>query len=115
MSLTFASFKKVNPAQILTRGREYVRGGKILDLAFDEEELTWKARVEGTDLYDVRIDIQSNGSLKCSCTWPYDMGEQCKHIAAVLYAIEEAFPDQLRTKPRKKAAARQMFYSAMDE
>lgn len=107
MSLTFANFKQIIPAQILSRGREYVRQGQILDLSFDEEELVWEAQVEGTDVYDVRIELQSNGSLDSSCTCPYDMGEHCKHVAAVLYAIEEAFPDQLGTKPRKKPAKRQ--------
>jgi hypothetical protein len=107
MSLTFASFKQIIPAQILARGRDYVQKGQILDLSFDEEELVWEAQVEGTDLYDVRIELQSNGSLTSSCTCPYDMGEHCKHVAAVLYAIEEAFPDQLGTKPRKKSAKRQ--------
>lgn len=107
MSLTFANFKQIIPAQILSRGRDYVRDGQILDLSFDEEELVWEAQVEGTDLYDVRIELLSNGSLNTSCTCPYDLGEHCKHVAAVLYAIEEAFPDQLGTKPRKKSAKRQ--------
>ncbi|MFN8530124.1 MAG: SWIM zinc finger family protein [Anaerolineae bacterium] len=107
MSLTFANFKQIIPSQILTRGRDYVRQGQILDLSFDEEELVWEAQVEGSALYDVRIELQSNGTLNSSCTCPYDMGEHCKHIAAVLYAVEEAFPDQLGTKPRKKSAKRQ--------
>jgi hypothetical protein len=107
MSLTFANFKQIIPAQILSRGRDYVRQGQILDLSFDEEELVWEAQVEGTNLYDVRIELQSNGSLNSWCTCPYDMGEHCKHVAAVLYAIEEAFPDQLGTKPRKRSAKRQ--------
>lgn len=107
MSLIFANFKQIIPVQILSRGREYVRQGQILDLSFDEEELVWEAQVEGTALYDVRIELRSNGILNSSCTCPYDMGEHCKHIAAVLYAIEEAFPDQLGTKLRKKPAKRQ--------
>ncbi|MBK9746027.1 MAG: SWIM zinc finger family protein [Chloroflexi bacterium] len=107
MSLTFANFKQVIPTQILTRGREYLRQGQILDLSFDEEELIWEAQVEGTDLYDVRIELVPNGSLNANCTCPYELGDQCKHVAAVLYAIEDAFPDQLGTRPRKKPAKRQ--------
>lgn len=107
MSLTFANFKQIIPAQILTRGRDYLRSGQILDLSFDEEEIVWEAQVEGTDLYDVRIELVDNGSLNCSCTCPYDMGEHCKHIAAVLYAVEEAFPDQVDAKSRKKSTKRQ--------
>ncbi|MBI5931307.1 MAG: SWIM zinc finger family protein [Chloroflexi bacterium] len=107
MNLTFDNFKQIIPSQILSRGRDYLQKRQILDLSFDEEEWAWDAQVEGTDLYDVRIEHLSNGSLRCSCTCPYDMGEYCKHIAAVLYAVEEAFPDQLSTKPRKKPARRQ--------
>jgi len=107
MSLTFANFKQMIPAQILTRGRTYLRQGQILDLTFDEEEIAWEAQVEGSELYDVRIEQAANGVLDCSCTCPYDMGEHCKHIAAVLYAIEEAYPEQVLVKPRKKSAQRQ--------
>ena len=107
MNLTFANFKQNIPAQILTRGRNYWRQGQILDLSFDEEEMLWEAQVEGSELYDVRVEQTENGSLTCSCTCPYDMGDHCKHIAAVLYAIEDGFPEQLATKPRKKSAKRQ--------
>lgn len=107
MSLTFANFRKTIPAHILTRGRDYLQRGQIVDLTFEEEEAVWEARVEGTELYDVHIELLSNTSLRCECSCPYDMGEQCKHIAAVLYAIEEAFPDQLGSKPRMKPAKHQ--------
>jgi hypothetical protein len=107
MTLTFSNFKRIIPSQILTRGRDYLRRGQVLDLSFDEEEMLWEARVEGTELYEVRIEQESDGSLACLCTCPYEMGEHCKHIAAVLYAIEDAFPDQLGTKPRRKAGKRQ--------
>lgn len=107
MTLTFANFKQIIPSQILARGRDYARGGHILDLSFDEEEGTWDAQVEGTDLYDVRVEQSADGALTTFCTCPYDMGEHCKHVAAVLYAIEEAFPEQLQTKPRKKSGPRQ--------
>ena len=107
MILTFANFKQVIPAQILTRGRDYVRQGQILDLSFDEEDMLWEAQVEGTEVYDVRIEQTATGSLICSCTCPYDMGEHCKHIAAILYAIVDTFPEQLGTKRHKKPVLRQ--------
>jgi hypothetical protein len=105
--LTFANFRQIIPSQILTRGRDYVRNEHILDLSFEEEERVWEAQVEGTVLYDVQITLLSNGSLVCRCTCPYDAGEYCKHVAAVLYAIEEAFPDYVNGKPRRKPASRQ--------
>ena len=107
MNLTFANFKQVIPAQILTRGRDYLRRGQILDLTFDDEEMLWEAQVEGSELYDIRIEQTTSGTLMCSCTCPYDMGEYCKHVAAVLYAIEETFPEQMIVKPKRRSAKRQ--------
>lgn len=107
MSLTFANFRQIIPAQILMRGREYVQQGNVLDLSFDEEEIVWEAQVEGTEVYDVRIEQAASGSLTTSCSCPYEYGEHCKHVAAVLYAIEKAFPEQLAAPPRRKAGKRQ--------
>jgi uncharacterized Zn finger protein len=107
MSLTFANFKQMIPSQILTRGRDYLRQGSILDISFDEEELFWEAQIEGTELYEVRVEQGRDGALACTCTCPYDLGEHCKHVAALLYAIEESFPEYVGKKPKKKAAKRQ--------
>lgn len=50
MSLTFANFKQVIPANILKRGHDYMGPEHILDLSFDEDERVWEARVRGTEL-----------------------------------------------------------------
>jgi hypothetical protein len=115
MSLTFATYKQIIPQQILSRGREYFSRGQITDLSFDEAEMVWEAQVEGTELYEVRVELTDTGNLVCSCDCPYDMGEHCKHIAAVLYAIEDSFPDQLGVSPRRKSAKRQTRYDKLRE
>jgi hypothetical protein len=107
MGLTFSNFKQVIPDEILARGRDYMRNGQILDLSFDEETMLWEAQVEGTEVYDVRVEQAENNDLSCSCTCPYDMGPYCKHIAALLYAIEDGFADYIGVKPRKKPSKRQ--------
>lgn len=106
--LTFKNFKKEIPSQILTRGRDYYSKGHVIDLEFDDEG-GWHAQVEGTEIYDVEITQDPSGGLVCDCTCPYDMGEHCKHVAAVLYAIEETFPEVIDKKPpgRKKRQTRQ--------
>lgn len=101
MPLTFANFKQIIPSQILTRGRDYYRKKQIADLSFDEEDSVWEAQVEGTELYDVRVELEASSALTTSCTCPYDMGEHCKHVAAVLYAIEEAYPEFTAGKRRR--------------
>jgi hypothetical protein len=113
MALTFANFKKTIPDQILTRGRSYI--DNILDLSFDDDEGVWEAQVEGTDVYDVRVEQDASGSLICTCTCPYDMGDYCKHVAAVLYSIEDNFPDALMTTPRKRAAKRKTRHDKLRE
>lgn len=46
--------------------------------------------------------MAANGELTTWCTCPYDHGDYCKHLAAVLYTIEDAYPDEPGAKPRKK-------------
>lgn len=102
MDLTFENFKRELPAQILERGRAYLKDGAVTDLDMIDD-MHWTAQVIGSDTYDVDIEQLANGTLACSCTCPYEHGEYCKHVAAVLYAIEERFSDQL--KPRKRKAS----------
>lgn len=101
--LTLANFKQMIPSQILARGRDYFRSGNVVDLTMDEEGF-WAAQVQGTELYDVTIEQIPSLELICSCTCPYDMSEHCKHIAAVLYAIEETFPEFAAGKKKRTSA-----------
>ena len=108
MALTLKTFKKVIPGNILARGRDYYTADRIVDLSLDGDD-EWTAEVQGTDRYEVRILQEPGGALTCECTCPYDMGEYCKHVAAVLYAIEETFPEYVSdkpVKPRKKRATK---------
>lgn len=100
MILTLANFKTVIDDTILDRGRSYFRSGQVVDLEEDGDG-RWSAQVEGTEVYEVVIEQDAKGALFCECTCPYDWGPYCKHIAAVLYAIEEAFPEYTEDKPRR--------------
>src|SRR5258708_7433800 len=102
MSLRFANFKQIIPPHILTRGREYYRAGHVTDLSLEDESI-WSGQVIGTETYEVQIEQAADGALTCTCSCPYEHGEYCKHIAALLYAIEESFPEYLEDKkPRKQ-------------
>ena len=108
MDLTLKNFKQAIPATILTRGREYYRSGRVVDLSLDGDD-AWLVEVQGSESYQVAIVKQPDGSLDCTCTCPYEFGEHCKHVAAALYAIEEAFPEYFagaRRKPATKRATR---------
>ncbi len=100
MMLTFKNFKKTIPPTILARGRQYYNDGAVVDLSPEDED-TWLAVVQGTDAYDVHITLDQGDQLTCTCTCPYEYGEHCKHVAAVLYAIEEAFPEQFAGKTQR--------------
>lgn len=105
MALTLKNFKRTIPATILTRGRDYFQGGRVVDLSQDGDD-TWLAEIQGSEPYQVTIVQQPDGSLDCECTCPYEFGEHCKHIAAALYAIEEAFPEYFERAGRKPARKR---------
>ena len=72
---------------ILQRGYQYYMAGNIVDVERVNES-NWQAEVEGTQSYvvDITMDAYKNLTyMDCDC--PYE--RDCKHIAAVLYAIRE--------------------------
>lgn len=73
---------------ILERGRNYFYEGAVIE--FQQTENGYRAVVEGTEEYEVEVDIEEDRvyDLYCSCPYAED-GNYCKHMAAVLYKIEE--------------------------
>lgn len=77
--------------KIVGRGREYYRNGHITSLELLADG-SFEAEVEGSDDdYEVSVEIspRTNKIVRCSCDCPYDYGDVCKHIAAVLLAIRD--------------------------
>ena len=106
MSLTFNNFAQQIPPEILERGYRYFRDRRVLELAFDEADEIWNAVVKGTERYGVEITREPDGTLSCECDCPYDMGEHCKHVVAVLHAILEVYPDVVGGSLAKPKSAR---------
>jgi uncharacterized Zn finger protein len=108
MQLSLNNFKKEIASHILQRGRDYYDEGCVVSL----EEIGdghWMAEVEGTELYIVEVEQSGDGEIYHTCTCPYDWGPTCKHVAAVLYAIEDTFEEYFNgkpTQPRKKRTRR---------
>lgn len=90
MPLRLNNFKTQIPETILKRGYDYYRKGHILELNYDTEGV-WTAEVSGSELYEVEIEQQADGSLLWECTCIYAEEALCKHVAAVLYQIEADF------------------------
>lgn len=71
---------------ILSRGKKY----------FDEHRVgqmkrignTYIACVEGTEDYEVEITIEDGKAKDLTCTCPYAETDNCKHMAAMLFALE---------------------------
>lgn len=73
---------------ILKRGLDYFEEGAVLELTQTADG--YEATVEGNEYYRVEIAISDQKLMAMSCDCPYaEDGKNCKHMAAVLYAIEE--------------------------
>lgn len=92
--MTLQDFENQIDSVILKRGKEYFNNDSV-EFLEEIKKGYWTANVSGTDEYTVEIQLGSKDSIKkCFCDCPYDYGDICKHIVAVLYAIsEEKFID----------------------
>ena len=73
---------------ILARGWDYYENGAVSSL--EKTETGYKATVEGSYDYEVEVEIYDNEVVDMFCDCPYaEDGNYCKHMAAVLYEIEE--------------------------
>lgn len=71
---------------ILARGKKYFEDGNVGRIQHSGD--TYIAAVTGTDDYVVEISIEENSIRKMHCTCPYAKENNCKHMAAVLFALE---------------------------
>lgn len=84
-------WKKLFPTHILQRGQSYFEEERVFDLKKNQDKYT--AYVEGNENYYVEILLQDGKIREMSCNCPYSAdGEYCKHMAAVLYAIDAEGP-----------------------
>jgi hypothetical protein len=72
--------------QSFERGRNYYRQDRIKKIEIDGGEI--RATVRGSNDYDVAIDIVDE-TIKTHCSCPYDHAGDCKHIVAVLLAVDD--------------------------
>lgn len=87
--MTLQDFESQIDSVILKRGIKYFNNDCV-EFLEETKKGFWTANVSGTDEYSIEIQLGSNDSIKkCYCDCPYDYGDICKHIVAVLYAISE--------------------------
>ncbi len=81
-------WKNLFMQNILMRGSDYYRRGKVVGL-FPMGDI-YLAKVMGSRAYTVRIEERDGALFRASCDCPHSRsGYYCKHIAAVMYAIDD--------------------------
>ena len=88
MQIPLDQFEHIIDEKILQRGLTYFKKGHVHEL----EEIspnTYEAIVEGTEDYTVRLTVENNVVTDYRCDCPYDFGPVCKHVAAVVFAMQE--------------------------
>ena len=96
------SWKDWFQPHILERGRAYFDEGRVSDLEYAADGYT--ALVTGTEEYAVEILTEKDSVEDMICDCPYaEDGNACKHMAAVLFAID-ANETPMKKLHRKKSA-----------
>ncbi|MBE6494522.1 MAG: hypothetical protein E7Z84_07970 [Methanosphaera stadtmanae] len=74
--------------EILERGLNYFEEKYILDIDYSDDKIT--ALVDGSKTYTVTINFEDEEITRMDCTCPHAYkGNNCKHMACVLYSIEK--------------------------
>ncbi|MDZ7756743.1 SWIM zinc finger family protein [Rhodohalobacter sp.] len=86
------------PGTILDRGINYLHQGRVQNLTFENGN-QWTATVHGSEAYRIQIQpLDSSVIVKADCNCPYAETSPCKHIAAVLLAMEDEDAEWLEGK-----------------
>ncbi len=82
------NWKNLFRKTILDRGYGYYLEGAVEDISWEDDVIS--ATVSGTDLYEVEIFLDHDEVYDMDCDCPYaEDGNYCKHMAAVLYELED--------------------------
>jgi uncharacterized Zn finger protein len=85
--INIINFEKSINTTILNRGKDYFSNGNVTEV--EEIENVWTAEVQGSETYNVEININKNLEVvKFFCSCPYE-GMVCKHTVAVFYVIQQ--------------------------
>ena len=88
MEIPLSHFEEYIDEPILKRGLSYFKNGLVHEPA-EIRPGDYEAVVEGSEEYTVKLSISNGVITEHSCDCPYDMGPVCKHIAAVIFYLEQ--------------------------
>lgn len=90
---------------ILKRGKDYWEDGAVGKIVCYSDKNTVSAVVFGSEDYQAAITLSEDGkkiqNMECSCPFAKD-GNNCKHMAALLYAIEDENDTEHTEETREK-------------
>ena len=99
MNIPLNEFEQHLPEEVLSRGLSYFQNQQIEEPE-QVEVGVYETIAHGTEDYLVRVKIKDNTLTSATCTCPYEYGEVCKHIAGLLFHLQQ---DELELQPKKKA------------
>jgi hypothetical protein len=99
--MTITNFEEYISDSILSRGYKYFTQNRVENLEEVEPD-TWIAEVQGTDIYNVTIELDGNEISDWQCDCPFE-GEICKHVTAVLYELTDDNKGKGEKTKQKKA------------
>ncbi|MEH7440289.1 SWIM zinc finger family protein [Neobacillus drentensis] len=85
--MNLLNFEEWVDEKILKRGLDYFNKGKVISLKTTDGS-HFKARVNGSDVYNVEIFLSGDAVLNIYCDCPFN-GGYCKHKAACLFALKK--------------------------
>ncbi|MDY3112004.1 MAG: SWIM zinc finger family protein [Porphyromonas sp.] len=88
MEIPLSHFEEYIDEPILKRGLSYFKKGFVHEPA-EIRPGDYEAVVEGSEEYTVKLSIRNRVITEHSCNCPYDMGPVCKHVAAVIFYLEQ--------------------------
>ena len=89
---------------VLDRGYDYYTRNALSPIIIDND--IYSANVYGRSEYHAKVVINKGKLVTASCTCPYYKKdhEYCKHIAAVMYEIEDSYPEVFDVSKKHKQA-----------
>ncbi len=84
--MTLTNFEGLVEAKIVERGYDYYKRGHVAKVE-QVAEGEFNAIAFGSDDYSVYVKTDGERIVEYECDCPYDWGNTCKHVVAVLYQI----------------------------
>ncbi len=93
------------------QGQQYFKRGYVGNIS--RENNTFKARVEGSERYKVRLTVEKTGaSYRCNC--PYSFDGICKHAVALGLAVLQKFGSPVEPLPLPDTSEQALLQALLD-